>query len=374
MKYMKVLHLLPPGFGGIDAYVFSHYKYMDQHKFRFDFLTQNRQLEGAEPYRDFSYQVYPLPATASADRDGFIQYVKRVLSNQYNIFHMHTSYWTGFLLEELAKQAGIKKVIVHAHASFVDEADPQKRKPLLERHEEIKRDFPPDLATDFWACSQLAADWLFGAQIPKSKIRIMKNAIEVERFRFDEARREALRHELGLDGALALGTAGRFAYSKNYDFLLDVFAGFYRKNPRARLLLLGDGELREDLERQIRENRLEDAVLLLGWRTNMEAYFQAMDLFLLPSRFEGLGIAAVEAVASGLPCIVSDQVPKDVVFSPNTRQVPLVLSDWENALAELSQVHIDRHEGVKLTQAAGYDVREQAKELARSYMEGMGEA
>ena len=179
---------------------------------------------------------------------------------------------------------------------------------------------------------------------------------------------------MGLDGALVLGTAGRFAYSKNYDFLLDVFAGFYRKNPRARLLLLGDGELREDLERQIRENRLEDAVLLLGWRTNMEAYFQAMDLFLLPSRFEGLGIAAVEAVASGLPCIVSDQVPKDVVFSPNTRQVPLVLSDWENALAELSQVHIDRHEGVKLTQAAGYDVREQAKELARSYMEGMGEA
>ena len=232
--------------------------------------------------------------------------MKRVLSNQYNIFHIHTSYWTGFLLEELAKQAGIKKVIVHAHASFVDEADPQKRKPLLERHEEIKRDFPPDLATDFWACSQLAADWLFGAQIPKSKIRIMKNAIEVERFRFDEARREALRHELGLDGALVLGTAGRFAYSKNYDFLLDVFAGFYRKNPRARLLLLGDGELREDLERQIRENRLEDAVLLLGWRTNMEAYFQAMDLFLLPSRFEGLGIAAVEAVASGLPCIVSD--------------------------------------------------------------------
>lgn len=368
MKPVKVLHLAPPGFGGIDAYIFSHYKYMDQSKFQFSFLTQNRGLAGAEQYQSFRYNVCPLPATAAADRAGFIQYVTEVLRGGYDVFHIHTSYWTGFLLEELAQKAGIKKVIVHSHSTFIDEPDGQKREFLLRQHEKVKRTFLPELATNFWACSQPAADWLFGPQIPQNKIRIMKNAIEVERFQFNSAVRERIRAELGFDDkTLVLGTAGRLSFQKNHAFLVDAFTEFHRLYPHSKLLIIGDGELRSDLERQIRDNHLERDTLLPGWKTNVEEYLQAMDIFLLPSRFEGLGIAAVEAAASGLPCIVSDQVPSEVSFSDNIRHMPLEISVWNDALNQMAQMSVDRRQGIDAVRAAGYDVRQQAKQLEVLY-------
>lgn len=368
MKPIRVLHLAPPGFGGIDAYIFGHYRYMDQNRFRFEFLTQNTALEKAEQYRDFTYKVWPMLATAEQDRDGFVRNIREIFRNGHDVLHLHTSYWTGFLLEELAKEAGIPKVILHAHSTAVDENDPEKRLALSRRHEEIKRAFLPDLATDYWACSWKAAGWLFGEQIPGEKIRIMKNAIEVERFRFSQQKRKKLRQEFGIEeDTLVLGTAGRLSYQKNQAFLIGVFADFHRRHPNSKLLLVGDGELRGALKLQIAEKGLEKDVLILGWRTNVEDYLQAMDIFLLPSRFEGLGIAAVEAAASGLPCLVSDQVPKEVAFAENIRHIPLDISAWTAALEEAAQLHMNRQDGAEAVRAAGYDIKRQAKVLEALY-------
>lgn len=367
MDPIRVLHLAPPGFGGIDAYIFSHYKHMDQNEFQFDFLTQNHGLAGAEQYKDFRYHVHPLSVTASTGRSEFIQYVTDVLRGNYDIFHIHTSYWTGFLLEELARKAGVRKIIVHAHSAFIDEQDDAKRAQLLCHHKEIKQAFSTELATDFWACSQFAADWLFGPQIPKEKIRILKNAIELERYRFNAEKRSHIRNKLGIENALVLGTAGRLSYQKNQMFLVELFKKFHQEHPRSKLIILGDGELRDDLNEQIHRSGLEQAVLMLGWKTDIEVYFQAMDIFLLPSRFEGLGIAALEAAASGLPCIVSDQVPSDVAVSETVRRVPLSISDWGRALEEMIQVRIDRQQGAEIVRAVGYDVQQQAKVLESLY-------
>ena len=368
MNPIRILHLTPPGFGGIDSYIFGHYRHMDQQRFRFDFMTQNLELENAEQYQDFSYRVWTLPVTAAQDRSGFIKRVRKILQEGYDVLHLHTSYWTGFLLEELAKEAGIPKVILHAHSTAVDENDPEKRLALSRRHEEIKRAFSPDLATDYWACSWKAAGWLFGEQIPGEKIRIMKNAIEVERFRFSQQKRKKLRQEFGIEeDTLVLGTAGRLSYQKNQAFLIDVFSDFHRRHPNSKLLLVGDGELRGTLKLQIAEKGLEKDVLMLGWRTNVEDYLQAMDVFLLPSRFEGLGIAAVEAAASGLPCLVSDQVPREVAFAENIRHIPLDISAWTAALEETARLHMNRQDGAKAVRAAGYDIKRQAKVLEALY-------
>ncbi|MCI9297393.1 MAG: glycosyltransferase family 1 protein [Lachnospiraceae bacterium] len=227
--------------------------------------------------------------------------------------------------------------------------------------------FSTELATDFWACSQFAADWLFGPQIPREKIRILKNAIELERYRFNAEKRSHIRNKLGIENALVLGTAGRLSYQKNQMFLVELFKKFHREHPRSKLIILGDGELRDDLNEQIHRSGLEQAVLMLGWKTDIEVYFQAMDIFLLPSRFEGLGIVALEAAASGLPCIVSDQVPSDVAVSETVRRVPLSISDWGRALEEMIQVRIDRWQGAEIVRAAGYDVQQQAKVLESLY-------
>lgn len=369
MKPIRVLQLVSPGFGGIETFVFNYYRYMDQEKFRFDFLTQNQALEGAEQYRDFEYKVHLLRTTAGQDKDLFTQRIREIFKSGYDVLHLNNCFWTGFLLEELAREAGIKKVIVHSHSTFIDEPDEKKREQLRRRHEEVKRAFSPDLATDFWACSQLAADWLFGPQIPKERIRIIKNAIAVEKYQFNAGKREQIRHELGLGDALVLGTSGRLSYQKNHSFLIDVFSKFHQNHPKSKLLITGDGELREDLAKQVSGSHLEKDVLLLGWKNNVEDYLQAMDLFLLPSRFEGLGIAAVEAAASGLPCIVSDQVPKNVAFAENIWHRPLDAAVWTCALEQLAAQPCDRESGCETVRMAGYDIRQQARVLEDLYRE-----
>lgn len=367
---MRILHLASPGLGGIEAYIFNHYKYMDQEKFRFDFMTQNRSLRDAEEYRSFQFDVKLLPTTAAKDPDGFAKRVREILSEGYDVLHLHTCYWTGFLIEEIAKEVRIKKVIVHSHSTYIDERDQTKREQLLQRHEEVKQTFTAGLATDFWACSGLAADWLFGSQIPRDRIRIMKNAIDLERFQFNQYVRRWVRSELGIkDETLVLGTTGRLSYQKNHAFLIKLFQMFHKEHPNSRLIIVGDGELRISLERQIKESGLADSALLLGWKTSVEKYLFAMDCFLLPSRFEGLGIAMVEAAASGLPCIVSDQVPQDVVFHETIRRIPVCVSNWLEVLEELVQLPINRAEGTARVYGAGYDIRRQAKVLESLYEE-----
>lgn len=364
---MNILHLVPPSFGGIDAYIFSHYKYIDQSKFHFDFLTRNPALENAAQYREYPYHVRWFPSTAAEDRDGFAGRMLEIFRGGYDALHLHTSFWTGTLLEELAREAGIRKVIVHSHSSYIEENDAERRNFLLRQHEEIKGTITEELATDFWACSGKAAGWLFGGRIPKDRVRILKNAIEVERYRFDPEKRRSLRRELGVESALVFGTVGRISYQKNHAFLVDAFAEVHRRHPEARLLLVGDGELRDGLERQIEAYRLKDAVLLPGWKTNVEDYLHAMDCFLLPSRFEGLSIAALEAMASGLPCVISDRLAEETDLSEDVRRVPLEVPRWAAAMEAAAERRTDREAGVEIVRAAGYDVRRQAKVLERMY-------
>jgi len=367
VKTVKVLHLTSTVFGGIESYIFSHYKHMNQKKFHFDFITQNQELESAEQYRDFQYKVYPIQA-AVHDQNSFKTHIRKILQNGYDILHLHTSYWTGFLLEELAKEVGIKKVIVHCHSSFIDEPDDRKREELLRHHEQVKQAFSPELATDFWACSKLAADWLFGPQIPREKIRIMRNAIELDRFQFNQIARKRVRAELGADSnTLILGTTGRLTYSKNHEFLIEVFKKFHIQHNNSKLIIIGDGELRGDLEVQIGESELERSVLLLGWKNNVEDYLSAMDCFLLPSRFEGFPISALEASVSGLNCVISDFVSNEIVFSNRVKQIPLKYIEWISALENVTDDPFDRSEGVNIVRNAGYDVREQAKVLESLY-------
>lgn len=364
---MKILQLVSPAIGGVEDYVFSHYKFMDQEKYRFDFLTQNRGLREAEQFKNFRFDVKLLPAAAAQDKELFVCRVREIFAGGYDVLHLNTCYWTGFLLEELAREAGIRKVIVHAHSASIEGNDAKRREELLRRHEEIKRAFSPDLATDFWACSKKAADWLFGPQIPRDKIRIMNNAIEIERFRFDRQKRQEMRERLGLQDAFVLGTVGRMSYQKNQAFLIDTFAKVYERHNNVRLLIVGDGELRQELEQQIERLGLKDHVLLPGWQSRVEDYLQAMDLFLLPSRFEGFPISLIEAIAAGLPCLVSSQVTDEVDSLMNTCRLPLHTEAWDQWIENHLDSETHRENGADFLRGAGFDVRLQAKELERLY-------
>jgi len=369
MKQVKVLQLVSPIFGGIESFVFNYYRHMDQEKFRFDFLTRNQALEGAKQYRDLHYKVHLLQTTAGQNKNMFVRRVREVFENGYDVLHLNNGFWTGFLLEELAKEAGIKKVIVHSHSTFIEEPDEVRRAQLLLRHEEVKQAFSPELATDFWACSWKAADWLFGPQIPRDRITIIRNTIDAEKYRFNPQRRSEIRDQLGIGDSFVLGTVGRLSYPKNHSFLIDLFSEFHQRHPRSKLLIVGDGELRGELEAQIKESGLPNTVLLLGWKADVENYLSAIDCFLLPSRFEGLPISMLEAAASGLNCIISDCVSEEAAFSSRIKRLPLEQIEWISALEELTDAGFDRNEGVNIIRNAGYDVWQQAKVLESLYMQ-----
>lgn len=364
---MKILHLASPKLGGIEAYIFNHYKYMNQKEFQFDFMTQNADLRNADEYRDFQFNVKLLPTTAAKDPESFANRVREILLEGYDVLHLHTCYWTGFRIEEIAKEVGIKRVIVHSHSTFIDEPNPEKRQMLFARHEEVKKDFSQDLATDFWACSAKAADWLFGPQIPGNQIRIMKNAIEVDRFQFNPQKRRQIRTDLGFQDNFILGTVGRLTFSKNQEFLIDLFFEFRKTHPNARLLIIGDGELRQALERQIYERDLKDDVLLLGWKTNVEDYLSTMDMFLLPSRFEGNPISLIEATASGLSVVAADTVTEEAVLTKTVQRVPVDIAQWNLAITQLASVESNREDGIEAVRGSGYDVKQQAKILEAMY-------
>lgn len=371
MEKIKVLHLTPPDShgGGIGSYIFGHYRYMDQERFQFDFLTRDKGLKNAEEYSEFSYRVHLLPCTAGENRELFISQIGQILDEGYDILHLHTSFWTGFLLEEIAMKKGIRKVIVHAHSSFVEEADGEKRELLLKHHVQLKEEFSEKYATDLCACSKLAADWLFGPQIPRSKIRIMKNAIETEKYRFNQKMREQVREKLGLDGKIVLGTTGRISYAKNHEFLIELFSVVRKERQDVCLLIVGSGNLELELKWMIGRYHLEDSVILTGWKADIGNYLSAMDIFLLPSRFEGFPIGLLEAVASGLPCLASDHITQEIEFSTQIQRLECSVEKWNMKLQKMMYNGLERYEGSGILKEAGFDVREQAKVLERFYKE-----
>ena len=167
---------------------------------------------------------------AEEDESRFVRAFNKVLDVGYDVVHLHTAYWKGFSVERICRERGVRKVIVHSHSTGCDVQDADTRKRLLARHNALKDIFDGSLATDFWACSQGAADWLFGERIQKRKIRIMKNAIDTGLFLFNADIRASLRARFGLDGSFVVEHVGRMAYQKNHAPLLKAFAKAYSRN------------------------------------------------------------------------------------------------------------------------------------------------
>lgn len=216
MKKIKILQFPISMNSGVTQYAMNNWKFISKDDFQFDFamVRENALLE-AEIKRTGA-GVKHIFASADRNRERYIREAGAILSEGYDAVHLHTSFWKRLLIEELAVQYRVPKIIVHAHNTSVDEADPLIRQNMHRVHMEFRAKFNPSLATDFWACSKEAADWLFGEQIPRGKIKILKNAIDAEQYRFDCQIREKTRKLLRLDGQFVIGHVGRFAFEKGY--------------------------------------------------------------------------------------------------------------------------------------------------------------
>lgn len=372
MKKVRILQFpIANSNGGITHYALNNWKYMDKEKFQCDFATMSKKLDFAEEILKTGSKIHYITCYAEQDEAQFRKEINAILDEGYDVVHLHTKQWKSYLVEEICRERHVPKVIVHSHSTRCDNNDDAIREKETEQHYRVRDSLTPDIATDFWACSTEAAEWLYGDRIPKEQIKIMSNAIETERFAFRTEWRKKIRKELGIqDDQVLIGNVGRMVYQKNQEFLLDVFASAVRKNNQLVLAIVGDGEKRCELEIQARNLGIANKVIFTGFRDDTNRIYSALDLFVLPSRFEGLPISAIEAQTSGLPVFCMDNISRETDITGEVSFVASNVDSWVKCLCEFIDKYQgggNRAEAINSVIAAGYDLKSSVKAIEIEY-------
>jgi glycosyltransferase involved in cell wall biosynthesis len=279
------------------------------------------------------------------------------MSAKYDVAHIHGNSATSFL--ELAALSKVPVRIVHNHNSITEH-------PFINA---VLKPFFLKSYTQAVACSELAGDWLFG----KGQFKVLRNAIDVDRFKPNSERRKQIRQLFGIaDDEIVVGNVGKIIKQKNHSFIIDVFAEYRKINFKSKLLLIGTGNLEDAIKEKIVALGLQKFVVMAGLRTDIPDMMCAMDVFLFPSLWEGLPLAALEAQASGLPVFISSVISSEVCISENCYVLSLEEkpSVWAKAIYEKANVgertvFVERNE--KSLAKAGYNIRNEAKELRQLY-------
>ena len=351
--------------GGAETMVMNYYRVIDRSKVQFDFVV-HREEEGdyEEEIRSMGGKIYRMMPLRPHT---FGKYEKQISSffdahPEYRIIHGQCSESGYFFYKEAARR-GIPVIIAHAHNSHVK----FDLKWIVRTW--MKHQMRPYL-THYFACGEEAAEWLFGKQLAKNAI-ILKNAINTLQYKFDEQLREKKRKELRLPSStLTICHIGRFDKVKNHSFILDIFEKLLKKRPDSHLLLIGDGVLRKQTEKKAKEKGILAQVRFLGVRRDVNELLQAADVMVFPSLFEGLGIAVVEAQCTGMPCIISDIIPNEVMITDLVEKVSLreSASTWAEKLIAATTRTFDRPAYAEKVASAGYDIKSNSRWLERFYL------
>lgn len=346
--------------GGVEAVVMNYYRHIDKTKVQFDFIVDS---DSSCPQEDEILsmggkviRIAPYQNIIANMRD-----LKKVfIENQYEIVHAELTTMSIFALT-VAKKCGIPIRICHGHNTA---CKGEVKKNIMKY---MLRPFSKVFATHFFACSNYAGRWLYGKNIEKSKnYKVIRNAIDTDKFRFNADIRSEVRSEFQIEDKFVIGHIGRFVYQKNHEFLIDIFHEVYKKNKNSVLLLVGEGPLLGEVKKKVHQLGLDKAVKFLGIRQDAYRLYQAFDVFLLPSRYEGLGMVAIESQAAGLPVIVSKEVPHEIDITGLAKHLPLSLPPDKWAEIALS-FKCERKDMSKEMRRAGYCIENEVEKLVNFY-------
>ena len=284
---------------------------------------------------------------------------------QYDVVHLNVFQGLSLYYAYLAKKAGVQRIIAHSHNSALRQSSTRCLKLVL--HNAGKNLWAKN-ATEYWTCSKLAAEFMF---TPSSlrKYEFIPNGIDIEKFRFNDEVRKKIRKDLDIEDTFVVGNVGRLCYQKNQEHLLEVFARLQAQRPDSVLLLVGEGELKAELQQQVEKLGVADKVIFYGVTDKVEKLFWAMDIFAFPSRFEGLGIVVVEAQAAGLPAVCSDNVPDEAVVTDLVQRVKLSAGadNWVESILNC-QVNLDRLVVNEQVKKSGFAVEDVSRRIEKAYL------
>lgn len=353
--------------GGIESFLHNLLLNMDRRGMEIDIVAAElRESVFTEELRTAGVRFVVLSGRQRQILRNHRLFRKLLAERRYDVVHLNVFQGLSLYYARLARKAGVPVRIAHSHNTALRRS--LLRPVKLAMHKAGSRWFSAD-AADHWACSGPAAEFMFPADILSARgYTFIPNGIETARFRFDGAERDRMRRKLGIEGSFVVGSVGRLCYQKNQSFLLDVLAALLPQRPGSVLLLVGEGEDRPMLEEKVRRLGLEGSVIFYGTSSRVESLFWAMDAFVFPSLFEGLGIAAVEAQAAGLPTICSEYVPEEARTTALCRALALSAPLWAETLAaERSEGGPARSAYAEDILAAGYDVKAVAKQIEQVY-------
>ncbi|WP_121610103.1 glycosyltransferase family 1 protein [Mesobacillus foraminis] len=350
--------------GGLETMLMNYYREIDRSKIQFDFMV-NRLERGDydDEIEGMGGRIYRMPPIRPGNYNSYFTLLDKFFEQhkEYKVVHAHINENSSFVLRS-ANKAGIPCRVSHSHLAGLP-LDIKYPFRLYARLHLNKN------ANHFFACSDEAGEWLFGKEFAKKQdIRIFKNAINCNEFKFNQDIRNKVRKELNIENKFVIGHVGRFNPQKNHSFLLDIFYEVYKKNNNAILLLVGQGDLINETKRKVEKLNLNHAVIFLGMRTDIADLMQSMDLFLFPSLYEGLGVVLIEAQASGIKCITSTGTPReaDVTDSVEFLSLDLSAEDWAKQILETNS---NRNLDIQRIKDRGYDVESNIEWLSNFYLE-----
>ena len=348
--------------GGVESIILNYYRHIDKNKVQFDFIfDEDSTLEiPKEEIENMGGRVFICPPYQKLKK--YIKFLVNLFKeNKYEIVHSNINTLSVFPLYA-AKKAGVKVRIAHSHSTSNKK---EWKKNILKN---ILRPWSKRYANVYFACSELAGRYQFGNRtFEKGKVKIINNAIELERFQYDENKRNEIRDELNIENdTLVIGHIGRFIQQKNHEFLIDVFKKVHDENNNSVLLLVGQGDLHEKIKTKVDSLGLNDYVKFLGWRKDVDKLYLAMDIFCLPSLYEGLGMVLIEAQTSGLKCIASINVPDCAKVTENVEFLELQVDEWKNKIKELKEYF--RKSYISEITEQGYEIRNETRKLEEEYL------
>lgn len=350
---------------GIETMLMNYYRHIDRNKVQFDFLC-NKRKPGAydNEIRKLGGRIFHTPGLNPAKYPQYLAYMKKLFADypEYRIVEAHNGALGVYALHA-AKVNQIPVRIFHAHGASIT------RDWKLPIKLMCKALLPANMNQHF-SCGKAAAQCYFGDKVIDSHNYVLvPNAIEVERFTFQSELRKKIRQQHGLENKHVVGHIGRFMKQKNHSFLIEVFSDIARRDPDAVLVLLGDGELQQEIKKKVSEKELDGKVFFEGNVSNANEWYNAFDVFVLPSIWEGLPVVGVEAQANDLPCVFSENITKEIAITTKAEFLSLAtpVSEWANAImAKFNDTK--RCDNTKVISDYHYNIAFEAEKLQNLYL------
>jgi len=354
--------------GGTEAFIMNLYRNIDRKKVQFDFLLKHNDPKIAfeDEIKQLGGRVYRIIYSAEENYKKNKTCLIDFFNEHPEIKGIHVNCNFPYIYPLLqAKKAGVPIRIMHSHNTRCAPPKNIVKRVFSKFREPILKNQIASIPTHRFACSEEAGNWMFS----DNKFEVINNGINTDSFSFNFPKRDVARRKLGVESKFVLGFIGRLSEQKNPLFLIDVFYEFQKNYPDSVMLIIGEGDLRSTMEEKIYEYGLSECVILTGAISDCAEYYQAMDCFLLPSKFEGLPVVLIEAQCSGLQCIVSSNVSKSanltgsVIFlETNSAQT------WAEKISEIKNIDYKRSSQQQKIIAKGYDSQKLALYMQEIYL------